>query len=403
MAQSSSKWEPPADPDFGALAHAAYEAWQRDRPEVLSFDTETTGLGYHDTPFCVSVAWRGDHLLSPDGVAGFYLETDRIDTRPILSEMFAHAKVLVAHNLKFDMHKVDKLGVVGDWRAYDLHDTEGLSHLDDEHRPKGLKDLAVELLGFDDTILIPAKRFSGEYTEAGKKIMEEYEKPIPKSEWEIRQAREWAKKKHGLDSVKDVGYHLLPRGTLVPYAILDAEWTYRLAMLLQPRIARYPDTLGKLYEREMRLVSGALYETERAGMATNVSYVAAKVKEYRMRCMKHEQAIQLLVGKPVRRGKIPAKERSEWFNPSASSPDVGEYLTAHGFPRASYDAPSLKGIPHPLAVRILEYRKDTKILESYFISLQKETGDDGIFHPSIRSFGTVTGRTSAGAERGDSW
>jgi DNA polymerase I-like protein with 3'-5' exonuclease and polymerase domains len=415
------EWSPPPDPDFGALAAEGYAAWQRDLPTVISFDTETTGLSFHDTPFCVTVAWRGDHLLAEDDVAGFYFETDRevktpegdpIDTRAILTEIFDHAKVLVAHNIKFDMHRMDWLGCVGDWRQFDMHDTEGMAHHIDEHQDKGLKDLAVAHLGWDDTMLVPATRkckfCNGEKgnLECGichGKGREEYEKPVPRSQWEIDKAREWAKKEHGLDSVKDVGYHLLPRGTVVPYAILDAEWTYRLAMMFQPIIAKYPDTLGQLYARELRLATGALYETERAGMGTDVAYVAKKIKEYRRRCIEHEQQIQLLVGKPVRRGKIPPKERADWFNPSASSPDVGDFLTAHGFPRDSYDAENLGGIQHPLAVRILEYRKDTKILESYFISLQKETGEDGIFHPSIRPFGTVTGRTSAGSERGDQW
>ncbi len=413
MASSSKpKWEPPPEPDFEALAREGWEAWQRDKPTVIAFDTETTGLAYHDTPFCVTVAWRGDHLFAQDGVAGFYFETERFDSRGILEAIFGHAKVLVAHNFKFDQHRMDWLFPGTDWTQFDKHDTEGMAHLIDEHQPKGLKDLAVAHLGWQDTMQVPATRKCAKCNgEKGNlecavchgKGREEYEKDVPRSQWEIDKAREWAKKEHGLDSVQDVGYQLLPRGTLVPYAILDAEWTYRLAMKFQPIIARYPDTLQVLYDREMRLATGALYETERRGMGTDVEYTDAKVKEYRTRCIKHEQAIEQLVGKPVRRGKIPAKERHEWFNPSASSPDVGDFLTAHGHGRPNYDKEQLKGIQHPLAARILEYRKDTKILESYFIALQKERGPDGIFHPSIRPFGTVTGRTSAGAERGDQW
>ncbi len=411
MASSSEKptWEPPDDPDLKALAAEGWERWIMEKPTVLAFDSETTGLTYYDTPFCFTVAW-------PDiygAVEGHYFEVDRFDSRQMLQEMFAHAKVLVGHNLKFDMIRAQQAGIVTDWSQYDLHDTEGMSHLDDEHRPKGLKDLAVELLGFEDTMLVPATRkckpcdgvkgYDPDCRVCTGTGREHYDKPVPRSKWEIDQAREWAKKQHGLASVKDVGYHLLPRGTVVPYAILDAEWTYSLARLLQPRIAAYPETLGELYAREMRVVTEVLLPAEDAGMATRVDYVRDQVLAYRKVCIKHEQAIQQLVGKVVRRGKIPKKERAEFFNPSSSAPDVGEFLTAHGFARASYDAENLKGIEHPLAKVILEYRRDSKILESYFIALQNECGDDGIFHPSIRSFGTVTGRTSAGKERGDSW
>lgn len=407
-------WEPPEEPDLEALAAAGWAQWREDRPTVISFDSETTGLTYYDTPFCFTVAWRGDHLLRPPGsVEGYYFEVDRYDSRAMLEEMFAHATVLVGHNIKFDMIRAEQAGIVSDWSQYDLHDTEGMSHLDDEHRPKGLKDLAVDLLGFDDTMTVPATRkckpcegikgMDPDCKICAGTGREKYDKPIPRSEWEVGQAKEWAKKRHGLQSVKDVGYHLLPRGTVVPYAILDAEWTYDLAALLQPRIAAYPDTLQVLYDREMRVVSEVLFPAENAGMATRQDYVNDQVREYRKLCIGHEQRIQAIVGRPVRRGKMTPKERKEFFNPSSSSPDVGEYLTAHGFARASYDAENLKGISHPLAETILEYRRDSKILESYFIALQNECGDDGIFHPSIRSFGTVTGRTSAGKERGDSW
>jgi DNA polymerase I-like protein with 3'-5' exonuclease and polymerase domains len=97
---------------------------------------------------------------------------------------------------------------------------------------------------------------------------------------------------------------------------------------------------------------------------------------------------------------MPEKEKPLYFNP-ASPDQVGEYFAAHGFVRDSYDAEALGAITHPLAPKLLEYRSDKKILDSYFVALQRDTGADGIFHPSLRQHGTVSGRTSAGAERGD--
>ena len=406
-ASSKPKWTPPPDPDLEALAREGWAAWERDKPTVIAFDTETTGLAFHDTAFCVTVAWKGDHLLTPDGVAGFYFETERFDSREALRRIFAHATHLVAHNWKFDAHKVTQLGIVEDWSRYEIHDTEGMAHLDDEHRPKGLKDLAVAVLGYEDTIEVPGTQKCPECdgSKAGcdncTKGRVEVIRQEPRSEWEIKQAREWAKKQYGLASVKDVGYDLLPRGTVVPYAILDAEWTYRLAQILHPRILRYPDTLGALYEQEMLLSRGAMYSLEEAGIATRAEYTAEKVKEYRKRCLEHEAAIEAIVGKPVRTGKIPPKERADFFNPSSSSPDVGNWLTERGFGRDSYAEEVLKEIDHPLAQRLLAYRKDVKLLTGYFVALQKEVGPDGVFHPSIRQHGTVSGRTSAGAEKGD--
>jgi len=390
-----SAWEPPADPDLKALYDTCMAEWLLDKPKTVAFDTETTGLEFHDTAFGGSVAWLHDDVLTgTKTVRGHWLDFTRINGLPLMCKILGAADTIIAHNAKFDLHRMERQG----WklgRNQQLHDTEAMSHLDDEHRSKGLKSLAVEVLGYDDTIEVPGKKKNKETGE-----MEDVVRLKPRSVVELGKAKEWAKKKHGLASVKEVGYHLLPRGVLVPYAVLDAEWTLSLAMELWPRIERYPD-LHEVYDREIALSRGAIYEMERAGMGTNTAYVSDMVLEYRKRCIKHELAIEQIVGRPVRTGKIPPKERADFFNPSASSPDAGALLAAAGYERDSYDADALAAIPHPLAKRLLEYRKDTKILDSYFVALQRDTGPDGIFHPSLRQHGTVSGRTSAGAERGD--
>lgn len=380
------------------LARNGWAAWERDRPTVVAFDTETTGLEYHDRAFCATVAWYSpseDPLTGqPIGVEGHYFEFDRIDCREAVRRILSHAQVIVAHNAKFDLHKMEAQG----WTIRDdqeLHDTEAMMHLIDEHAKKGLKDLAVSVLGFSDLIDVPGKQKD---PETGKQV--DVVRRVPKSKWLIDKARDWAKKEHGLSSVKDVGYHLLPRGVVVPYAILDAEWTLNLARILHPQVTKFAD-LTELYEREMELTRGAIYDMERAGLAVDLGYVKAMILEYRKKCLAHEAEIEQIVGKPVRTGKIPDKERADWFNPSSSSPDARVFFAERGFERGSYDADALKTIDHPLARVLLQYRKDSKLLETYFVSLQKETGPDGVFHQSSRQHGTVSGRTSGGRERGD--
>jgi hypothetical protein len=41
-----------------------------------------------------------------------------------------------------------------------------------------------------------------------------------------------------------------------------------------------------------------------------------------------------------------------------------------------------------------------KILNTYLLAI-KRGEKDGVFHPSIRQHGTVTGRTSSGGAKGD--
>ncbi len=390
------KWEPPADPDLRALAGTAWENWQLDKPKVLAFDTETTGLEYHDTAFCATLAWVHDDVVTGrKEVVGHYFDFERVpQTREAVQTIIGYADTLVAHNAKFDVHKLEAQGIVIRPDQV-LHDTECMAHLDDEHRDKGLKDLAVSVLHFNDTIQVPGK---AKNKETGK--MEDVVRLKPRSAVDLAKAKDWAKKHHGLRSVKEVGYHLLPRGVLVPYAILDAVWTFNLARELLPRVLRYPD-LTELYWRELELSRGAIYEMEKAGMGTRPEYVAAQIGVYAQRCTVHELGIEQTVGKPVRSGKIPPKERADYFNPSASSPDAAAFFEATGNGRDNYDAEALATIDHPLATKLLAYRKDKKILDSYFIALQKATGADGVYHQSLRQHGTVSGRTSGGKERGD--
>lgn len=379
---SLSKWEPPADPDFEALARAGWDAWKRDRPRVVAFDTETTGLEFHDTAFCVQVAWMG-----PEGVEAHYFELERFDCRQLLRHVFAGAEVFIGHNLKFDLQKTAEF--FGDRLLHpsQVHDTEALAHLDDEHQKKGLKDLAVTVLKEEDTVEIEVK--SG--PNAGTM------KVLPREQYELKQAREWVKKKYGLQSIKEVGYDQLPRGTLVPYAVADARWTLELYVELAPKIAVFPEVVA-LYKQEMELMLGLL-SSERHGLGVREKYVTQMIRDYGKRVALGELQVEQIVGLEVRTGDVPPKEKHLYFNPS-SPKQVAAYLNKAGFTGTSFDKERLKTLDHPLAQALTALRADMKILGTYFRALQKGTRD-GVFHPSVRQHGTVSGRTSSGAERGD--
>lgn len=362
---ASKNWTPPADPDFQTLAETCWELWKLDRPKKIAIDTETTGLAWHDRPFGVSVAWRTSSPALEEGTDVFagWVDLEHVHgAAGLVRRIVDGASVIVGHNLRFDRHKLDAVGIP---LTGELHDTQIMAHLLDENRPSGLKTLAATLLD---------------------EVLDE--------KWQVDKARVWAKKTHGLASVKEVGYHLLPRGTVVPYAIKDAEWTYRLAALLTPQLADDPD-LWTLYERERSLSNGALYDLERAGLRIDTVYVEAAIRRFASKVEEHLHGIEAIVGKPCRIGRIPPKERDHYFNP-ASNKEVGEWFTARGMPAASYDVETLSGLDHPLAAALLALRKDKKLLDTYLIALRREAGSDGVFHPSIRQTGTVSGRTSSG-------
>ncbi len=255
-----------------------------------------------------------------------------------------------------------------------------------EGNDEGLKALAVSVLGENDTVRLQVQS-TGEWKE------------VPREKWEIDEARKWAKKEYGLKTVAEVGYDLLPRGTVVPYAIKDAEWTFRLAQVLHPQILAIPGVCD-LYTSEMALSTGALYSLERAGLKVRTDYLDAQIKAYRTKVLQHELDIEQIVGKPVRTGAIPPKERHQFFNP-ASNKELAEYFELAGFSYDSYDADTLKTMAHPMAAKLISYRSDKKLLETYFTALRAEVGDDGLYHPSIREHGTVSGRASSGANLAD--
>lgn len=375
-------WEPPPEPDLERLTATGFAMWEMDKPTLIAFDTETSGLTYADHAFCATVAWWSNDVIQGVIPAGHYFELSVPGCIQGLERMFSAVRCMVGHNLKFDLHRAEAAGffMPEQWDGVEFHDTEAMSHLDDEHRPKGLKDLMVSVLGEKDTILVK-------------------DKEVPREKWEIDKAKLWAKKKYGLASVRDVGYDLLPRGTVVPYAIRDAVDTLRLAAALHPKVTRYDD-LAQLYQQEMMLTRTAIYDVERYGMKVDRDYVKMQIREYRKKVLTAELAMESLVGKPVRSGKMTPKERPQYFNPS-SNDEIGEFFRAVGEVRDNYDAEQLETVKHPLAPVLLSYRKDRKLLDTYFLALDAETGDDGVFHQSSRQHGTVTGRTSGGKERGD--
>lgn len=373
---------PPPDPDFKKLAYTGFRAWQRDKPDLIAFDTETHGLAFYDEAFCFSAAW----YRTDGGIEAHYFELDKFDSSNGVRQMLrgdgvTPAETLVGHNLKFDLQKTMLAGLIRRedvWPAR-IHDTETLAHLDDEHRPKSLKDLMVSVLGHEDTVDVEIK--SGKNAGTFKKV------PREKAELDV------VRRKMKL-TVNDP-WSLLPRAVILPYAVADARGTLELYTKLRPLVERY-DNLWSLYQQEQELTL-VLLDMEHKGLGLVTPYVDEQVKVYGMRVLEHENRIEEIVGKPVRAGHIPPKEKDKFFNP-ASNKQLAEFFKAAGFERDSYDKNVLKEIDHPLAPALTEMRGDSKLLNTYFRAMKSEARDD-VLHPSYRQ-NVRTGRMASGKERG---
>lgn len=326
------------------LAEAGYNAWLQDKPTAIAVDTETTGVAFNDTAFCVTIGWDrddGDHQ-------GFYFELPAYAW--MAREILLFTDTWIFHNAKFDLQKLIAAGIVSrEWmdgsESINFEDTEAMAHLLDEHRRKGLKFLAQELLGEDSTA----------------------------------EAEEIKAVRRKMKLTKADGYHLLPREVIIPYAIKDVVLTYQLWERFKPELEQYEDLLA-LYEHEKK-VTLTLLDMETRGMALDTEYVDQTTREYGLEAVKCELAIRVMT-------------QDEEFNPN-SPKQVMEAFAARGVQLESTDKATLASLDDPLAEALMELRTLRKMHGTYLTSMQSEQ-IDGIIHPNFRQHGTKTGRMSSG-------
>lgn len=308
---------------------------------VLAVDTETTGLGYFDTPFCVTMAWRdGGELFTR------YFDIDELTT---VFTWLCSAEELVFHNAKFDVQKLELVGIpIWEHKTpYQIHDTECLSHLLNEQRPKRLKGLAKELLGE-----------------------------------ETDEAQVLAAVRRKLKLRKSDGFDALPREVLEPYALKDAEFTLRLFELLYPQL---DEELLRLYKEDQELMV-VLYDMEQAGIGLDLEYLRETAKEYAGKILTLDLKIRDMVG-------------VEDFNPN-SWQQIQAAFRDRGIDLVSTKKEVLVSLGDELAESILALRSAKKTHGTYLKNMLAEQRD-GIIHPNFKQFGTKGRRFSSGSSEMD--
>jgi DNA polymerase-1 len=333
------------DCSLQALAETGFDAWLNDQPNIIAVDTETTGLGYFDTPFCTTIAWDRD-----DGdVVGHYFELVDYDSSWMVSAILQATPTWIGHNIKFDLQKLVQAGIL-DREAITadrLEDTETLAHLLDAHQKKGLKSLARTHLGVETT-----------------------------------EDEELAAVRRKLKLRKEDGYHVLPREVVIPYAIQDVILTLGLFDLFHPKLQDWPELVA-LYAHE-KLVTLALLDMEGAGMALDMDYLSATAKAYGKEAVRTELRIRDLT--------------TEEFNPGSWQQILARF-EEEGITLEGTDKDTLSQVDHDLAREILHLRSTRKMHGTYLQPMLNEQ-EDGIIHPNFRQHGTKTGRMSSGESEG---
>ena len=308
---------------------------------LLAIDTETTGVGWHDEAFMISLAFMEDTKRVTIVCDKRNSTRWHKDVAMVLTQLNKADKIIM-HNAKFDIQKLCRLGIPLSVFKDKFEDTQAIAHLIDEHQPTGLKYLA--------------NKYLDESTDEDEVL------------------KVWRRKNK---IKKEQGYEPIPHEILAPYAAKDAEFTLRLYQMLRPRLA---DTLIPLYEIELSLTA-TLLKIEAQGMRVDRKYVTHKRKEYGDRIYKLKRRIGELVG--------------EEFNPQ-SHQQVLAALGERGFVVSSTSKDALSEIDDELASLIVELREANKIKATYFDALDTEARD-GVLHPNFRQHGTRTGRMSSGS------
>lgn len=339
---------------------------------LLAVDTETTGVAFFDEAFGASVCpsdgdarWYEipDESGSLEAELGNRSSDERLRDSDGLAQSVGPS--LVFHNAKFDLGKLQHAGLLTR-RKREIHDTEALAHLVDEHQPKKLKQLVTKYLGIETV--------------------------------EDTELKAYCRKKANGINVKRDGYSKVPREILVPYAIKDAEYTMRLFEALYPMVAAYEDLLS-LYRMEMDL-TWALLDMEWDGLGVSEEYVRDTTKQYARDILKTEWEIEDILGLKVWYPEKPGQKTPDGcFNPN-SNPQIKEYFEGKGYSRDSYGRKTLEEIGDPFGVALVKLRKLKKIHGTYLLPMLAESRD-GILHPSIRQHGTKTGRMSSGVAQDD--
>lgn len=296
----------------------------------VAVDVESASDG---SLLCIGLAWRGDKavVVTKDAL---------VDKRtvPMLNSALK-GKVLIGHNLKFDVKQLWRAGV-SDVRVGE--DTMLMSYtLDERPGVHKLKPLVRQYLNVPD-----------------------YDAPI----------REY------YSHMEDC-----PPIELWKYNAHDAAYTYALWSVLRREL----DADGTwLLHNVLYPAANVLACMEYTGIMVDREYLQGLASKLRDETQTLEQEMYHLIGRQ--------------FNPRSQKQLAQLLYHDLGLPipdgRWSTDKDALAAIQdfHPLPAKILEYRGKLKMLRTYVEALLDAADDEGRVHTNFNLHGTVTGRLSIG-------
>ncbi len=318
----------------------------------IAFDVETSGtdplrddlLG---VAFCThpEQAW-----YVPFHSEGWTLQPFSPKLEPIVQALQRSDAQLVAHNAKFDLRFLQRVGIFITRLVFDTMVAQFLC--EPGERPLGLKSLAYTYLGWHMTTL---------------------EDLIGKGKQQIN-PRE------------------VPLRAMADYSGADADATYRLADVLAPMLQERQQTRLFL-DVEMPLVH-VLADMENTGVAIDAAYLAQLSSEISARLRDLEKQIYSLAG-VVFNVNSPRQLGDVLFGRLGLSAQ-GARRTSSGALSTAADVLDDLRDQHPIVPLILEHRELSKLQGTYVDVLPTLVNPEtGRIHTEFNQTGAVTGRLSS--------
>jgi DNA polymerase-1 len=323
----------------------------------IAFDTETTGQDplraeLVGMSFCVKEgeAWYlpcGQHSLN-DG--HWRLDPTSPKFEPIANALKRDEATLIAHNAKYDLEMLRTLGVEIETPVFDTMVAQFLCESD--RRVLGLKALAFDYLGWH---------------------MTEIEELIGKGKKQIKMSE-------------------VPIEHAAPYAAADADATFRLWQILEPKLKqRNQDKL--FWNVEVPLIH-VLTDMEMAGVAIDAKYLGQLSVEIKERLLELEKEIYNSAGTVFNVNST--QQLSDVLFGKLQLPTQGAWKTASGKFSTAADVLEQLQDKHPIIPFLLEHRELAKLRSTYAEALPELVNPKtGRIHTDFNQTGAVTGRVSS--------
>lgn len=340
-----------------------------EHPYVITIDTESEHYHWFKpnvNAFCFTISWTKEHT--------YYIQIeDEEEAATALLRLINYGGLVVFHNMKYDMHVINKIcrktGIFLDVNWNRLHCTMLMSHVLDENRTHGLKELS--------------DGYGIQYDEGvdASKLKED--------------VKAWLKEKKEFTGIEHT-HADVPKYLMVPYAVQDAYLTREIFIKFYFEIVNDPkrDELLNVYNIERQL-SRVLFNAEERGVRVDMAFVYEQIgsltPQVTMMIEECERMGEMTSFNPLAVDDV-AKflKKFDLFNPDTMiNPETG---------KVNLPEDVLELVDHPIAQKVLTCRLYSKLLSAYFNAIDDFHHEDAYgvstVNCNFRQIGARTGRMS---------